>query len=70
MAYRQLDYANVYDQADIEDLYSRYLDAVPTDKNTVLGGEAAFKGFVVTWSISNAAGSEASYFLEYSFPSR
>ena len=64
MAYRLLDYSNTYDQADIEDMLARKYDFIAEDKNAITDALlATYRGLVVTWSISNAAGSEVSYFL-------
>ena len=63
MAYRLLEYSNTYDKADIEDLLARKYDFITEDKNAITDTIlASYRAFVVTWSISNAAGSEVSYF--------
>ena len=61
MAYRPLDYTNDYNKHDIERLLAEKFDTTPEDKNTITDAMLAnYKGFVVTWSIDNAAGSEVS----------
>ena len=54
MAYRNLDYANIYDQADIEDMLGRKYDFVLENKNGITNAIlSAYKGIVVTWSITD-----------------
>ena len=64
MAFRPLDYTNTFDRADIEDLVSRKYDCVPVDKNAITDAIlATYKGFVITWFISNSEGEVRLYFF-------